>query len=256
MRILLPPSEGKRPGGRGKSLAARAGTTPIDQVRAQTLAALADLVERPDAAEKLLLPASVAAQALLDNRRVMSAGTLPAVERYAGVVYDGLAIDSMSDGARRRASRVLLIFSGLFGVLRGGDPVPNYRVPAKAVLPGIGVAGTFWRRRLDVLVPDLLDRGPILDLRSSDYAAMWQPARGSAAAAQLINVRILSATPSGRLAVVSYNSKLAKGKLAAAVLEAEAAGHRIGGPADIATLWSELGGRSATVDGSNLELVE
>ncbi len=256
MRILLPPSEGKRVGGRGKSLAARAVDSPIDQLRARTLDALAELLHRPDAAEKLLLPDSVAAQALLTNARVRTSGTLPAVRRYAGVVYDGLAPESLSEAARRRANRELLIFSGLFGVLRGGDPVPGYRVPAKAVLPGVGVAGTFWRRHLDDLMPALLDRGPILDLRSSDYAGMWQPARGSAAASRLISVRILSATPSGRLAVVSYNSKLAKGRLAAAALEAEAAGRRIAGPADVVGLWSAIGGRSGRTDGSNVELIE
>ena len=172
----------------------------------------------------------MAGAALADNARVHTAGTLPAVQRYTGVVYDGLAVDSLSPAARSRANRELLMFSGLFGVLRGGDPIPPYRVPAKATLPGIGVAGTFWRRHLISLLPGLLDRGPILDLRSSDYAGMWQPVRGSAEATRLIPVRILSATPSGRLAVMSYNSKLAKGRLAAAVLEPEARGSKIRTP--------------------------
>jgi cytoplasmic iron level regulating protein YaaA (DUF328/UPF0246 family) len=256
MRILLPPSEAKRPGGRGKPLASRSTDSELDQVRAQTLAALARLVERPDAATALLLPASVAASALADNARVLLGGTLPAVQRYAGVVYDGLAVDTLSKSARSRANRELLVFSGLFGVLRGGDPIPPYRVPAKAVLPGLGVAGTFWRRHLSTLLPPLLDRGPILDLRSSDYAGMWQPARGSAEAGRLIPVRILSTAPSGRLTVISYNSKLAKGKLAAAVLEHEAAGHQVSSAADVAELWLELGGRAATETGTGLELVE
>lgn len=256
MRILLPPSEAKRPGGRGKPLGQRASAGELAAARQPVLAALGALLAGPEAAAALLLPRSVAEAALADNARVLLARTLPAIERYAGVVYDGLSVDSLSPAARARADRELLIFSGLFGVVRGGDPVPAYRVPAAATLPGIGVLATYWKRQLGPVLPKLLDRGPILDLRSTDYAGMWQPAKASAEAGRLITARFLSPTPSGRLAVVSYNSKLAKGRLSAAVLEAEAAGRRLTGPADVAELWRELGGQTAQVRENALELTE
>jgi len=270
VRILLPPSEAKQPGGRGRALTAElAGSRPTSTAealgelahhRAELLAALGRLLDSPDAAGALLLPPSVAESALAINRRAASAPTLPAMRRYAGTVYQGLAVATLSPAASRLARTALLIFSGLLGVSRGGDPVPEYRVPAKAVLPGIGVAGTFWRPRLAGLIPALLDSGPIVDLRSSDYAAMWQPAPRSRPAARLISVRVLSPTPAGRLAVVSYRSKLAKGRLAAALLERQAACRRITGPADLLAVWTELGGvggepRSAP-RGTGLDLIE
>jgi cytoplasmic iron level regulating protein YaaA (DUF328/UPF0246 family) len=261
VRILLPPSEAKQPGGRGRGLTAE--PRPDDELarhRAELLAALSRLLDRPDAAEKLLLPPSVAESALAVNRQVATAPTLPAMRRYAGTVYQGLAVAGLSPAATRLARTTLLIFSGLLGVSRGGDPVPDYRVPAKAVLPGIGVAGTFWRPRLAGLLPALLGSGPIVDLRSSDYAAMWQPAAGSALAGRLISVRVLSPTPAGRLAVVSYRSKLAKGRLAAALLERQAAGHRVTGPSDLLAAWTELGGSGGephgTTRGTTLDLIE
>ena len=252
MRILLPPSEGKQPGGRGRALTAEpagnrsASTTEaageLARHRAELLAALGRLLDQPDAASALLLPPSVAESALAINRRAATAPTLPAMRRYAGTVYQGLAVTGLSPAASRLAGTALLIFSGLLGVSRGGDPVPDYRVPAKAVLPGIGVAGTFWRSRLAGLVPPLLDSGPVIDLRSTDYAAMWQPPAGSELDGRLIGVRVLSPTPSGRLAVVSYRSKLAKGRLAAALLERQAAGRRITGPDEVLEIWAGLGG--------------
>jgi uncharacterized protein len=258
VRILLPPSEAKHPGGRGQPLASRQGE--LSQARAEVLAALARLLDQPDAAAALQLPPSVAATALTTNRRAGTSPTLPAMRRYAGTVYQGLDVATLSPVAARRARTELLIFSGLLGVSRGGDPVPDYRVPAKAVLPGIGVAGTFWRPRLAELLPALLDSGPVVDLRSTDYAAMWQPATNSAVARRLIAVRVLSPTPSGRLAVVSYRSKLAKGRLAAALLERQAAGERVRGPADVLAAWSGLGGQpgdsSTTGRGTVLDLVE
>jgi len=293
VRILLPPSEAKHPGGRRRQPADQsAQANPADQsaqadpiqanpiqanagrrgdrygqafaelhrYRAELLEALARLLERPDAATALQLPPSVAEPALATNRQVATAPTLPAMRRYAGTVYQGLDVAGLSPAAARRARTELLIFSGLLGVSRGGDPAPDYRVPAKAVLPGVGVAGTFWRRRLAPLLPALLDTGPVVDLRSTDYAAMWQPPSNSALVGRLIAVRVLSPTPSGRLAVVSYRSKLAKGRLAAALLERQAAGRTVTGPADVLAAWAELGGRdghsSTTARGTALELVE
>lgn len=259
MRILLPPSEGKNPGGTGLPLSRRRRRQPIDDSRELVLQALDELLAgaEPAAARALLLPDSVAATALADNRRIRTAPTLPALDRYAGIVYDGLFLQPLSEAARAVAAREVLIFSGLFGVLRGGDPVPAYRVPAKAALPGLGVLATFWRPRLDTLLPDLLDRGPLIDLRSTDYAAMWQPAAREAA--RLIGVRVLSPRPDGSLGVISFASKLAKGRLSAALLERRAAGLPVREVADIAAAWTAAGGSDLvehrTARGHTLELI-
>ncbi|HEV2887875.1 MAG TPA: peroxide stress protein YaaA [Jatrophihabitans sp.] len=259
MRILLPPSEAKNPGGGGLPLARRQRRQPIEDSREKVLRALDELLAGPDAARSLLLPDSVAADALADNRRVRTAPTMPALDRYAGIVYDGLFLQPLSDAARAVANREVLIFSGLFGVLRGGDPVPAYRVPAKAWLPGVGVLATFWRSRLEALMPALLDRGPLIDLRSGDYAAMWQPGDRGPRAGRLVSVRVLSPRPDGSLGVISFASKLAKGRLTAALLERRAAGQQVRTIADIAAAWAAAGGSDLverrTPHGSALDLI-
>ncbi len=261
MRILLPPSEAKNAGGRGLPLARRQRRQPIEDSRDEVLHSLDQLLDAGpvEAARSLLLPDSVAAAALADNRRVRTAPTMPALDRYAGVVYDGLFLQPLSEAARAVANRELLIFSGLFGVLRGGDPVPAYRVPAKAALPGVGVLATFWRARLDALMPSLLDRSVLIDLRSSDYAAMWQPASRGPLAGRLIGVRVLSPRPDGSLGVISFASKLAKGRLTAALLERRAAGQPVQGVEDICAAWAAVGGidlvEHRTPLGLTLELI-
>lgn len=270
MRILLPPSEAKKSGGRGRALAERKRRSPFDEVRDLVYAQLAHLLDTANdtdtdtdadtdtdtavangaAARALLLPPTAAEEALAANRRILSAATMPALQRYSGVVYEGLAQARLSEGARAAADRDVLIFSGLFGVLRGSDPIPAYRVPAKASLPGIGVLSTFWRRHLGRLMAPLLgparrEQGLVVDLRSSDYAAMWQPGRGDDSASRLLSVRVLSAKPDGTLGVISYNSKLAKGKLAAALLERRATGGSVESPDDVAEAWTSIGGKDA-----------
>ncbi len=212
------------------------------------LAALDRLVTGPraTAATALLLPPAVIDAALAANAAVRDSATLPALRRYAGTVYEGLDHHSLDAAQQRLAARTVLIFSGLFGVVRGDEPVPNYRVPAKAVLPGVGVAATAWRPLLDEAMPALLGRGLVVDLRSSDYAAMWRP-RGEIAT-RTISVRVLSPLPSGGRGVVSYPSKFAKGRLTAALVRRLAAGEHVRTAADVATTWLAAGGLDAEVE--------
>jgi uncharacterized protein len=236
MRLLLPPSETKRPGGRGRPLARRAPHPVLGPAREQVLTGLAALLGTPAAAAALLLPGAVRDAALLADSRVRDSPTAPALRRYAGVVYDGLGFDDLDPAEQRLAGHSCYVFSGLFGVVRGDEAIPDYRVPAKAVLPGVGTCATFWRRALEPALAPMLGRGLVVDLRSSDYAAMWRPDRLTAP--RVVTVRVLSPTPSGRLAVVSYASKLAKGRLAAALVRQECAGTRIRTAEDVAGAWS------------------
>jgi cytoplasmic iron level regulating protein YaaA (DUF328/UPF0246 family) len=208
------------------------------------LQALTELLAGPArAAGALQLPPSVAEAAIRMNGAVATSPTMPAIRRYTGIVYAGLDAPGLSAKAGQLANRELLIFSGLFGVLRATEPVPAYRVPSAAVLPGLGILATFWRRQLAEPMTDLLgQRGPIVDLRSTDYAAMWQPAPGSAPGRRLLTVRVLSRRPGGDYGVISYQSKLAKGRLAAALLERAAHGLPVRGSDDVQAAWTELGG--------------
>ena len=244
MHLLLPPSEGKTRGGRGRPLAARlAGAQDtLSEARTQTTHALLTLLAAGPqrAAEALLLPPGVIDDALRADADVLTSRTVPALRRYAGTVYEGLAYAHLTPNEQRLAARSIWIFSGLLGVVRGDEPVPDYRVPAKAVLPGLGVASTFWRPVLDEVVPALLNRGLIIDLRSSDYAAMWRPDR--AIAHRVVTVRVLSPAPRGGHAVISHTSKLAKGRLAAALVRRAASGDPVAGTQDVAAAWATCGG--------------
>lgn len=259
MRVLLPPSEAKNPGGRGRPLDDRpADDSPLGAARGEVRAALDRLLagDPRAAARALLLPGGVAADALARDAAVGTSRTTPALRRYAGVVYDGLGYDTLPEPARRAAHRGVLIFSGLFGVVGGDEPVPDYRVPAKAQLPGIGVAGTYWRRRLDALLAQdagrLLGRGLVVDLRSSDYAAMWRPP--AALRERVVGVRVLSPLPGGGHGVISHTSKFAKGRLTAALLRAAAAGHPAASAEDVAQAWVADGGADAAVRDGGVEL--
>jgi hypothetical protein len=74
---------------------------------------------------------------------------------------------------------------------------------------------------------------------------MWQPARTDPIADRILRVSVLSEKSSGGLGVISYASKLGKGRLTAALLERCAAGHPVLSASDVAAVWLSIGGQSA-----------
>ena len=231
MRILLPPSEGKAPRGRGRSLAARGLDGPLAQPRRLVLDAVsAWCASDPDAVTAAFgLPPSTAGDDLAANVRLLTAPTMPAIDRFRGVVFDGLDAPTLTAAERRTALRTLLVASGAFGLLGAGEPVPDHRVPMAASVPGIGGLTPFWREQLAEVVPSWVRaRHLVVDLRSSDYLST--PPVPAAVRAKVLAVRVLTERRVGGVvmrSVVSYSSKLTKGRLARALIAAEAAGHRV-----------------------------
>jgi cytoplasmic iron level regulating protein YaaA (DUF328/UPF0246 family) len=157
------------------------------------------------------------------NAELLRTGTLPAARVYTGVLYDALDLANLPATAYEDARRSILIFSGLWGVVRLDDRIPPYRCAVGVNLPGIGPLARYWRGVLpDALAPLAAD-GPVLDLRSSGYAAMWAP--DAATARHTVGVRVLHERTVGGIrkrSVVSHFNKATKGRLVRALLTAGA----------------------------------
>ena len=105
------------------------------------------------------------------NAALRTAPTAAARGVYTGVLYEALGLATLP----ARAASKLLIFSGLWGIVRPGDRIPIYRCSIGVRLPGLGVLGAYWRKHLAEPVADLAGRGVVLDLRSSAYTGAWVP---------------------------------------------------------------------------------
>ncbi len=248
MRILLPPSEAKRSG--GDAPAVQFGADRLGAARARAARTLSRVAVQRNAATVLALPARSAAKELAANRTVGESPTMPALDRYAGIVYEGLDAESLSRAARTRAEESILVFSGLWGVVRGGELIPDYRLAAATSLPRLGVMASYWRPVLEQVLPELLGDGLVVDLRSSDYAAMWRP--GPPLRERVVAVRVLSARPGLPPAVISYPSKLGKGRLARALLGRRTAPARA---AHVIDAWLTVGGTSGMVTAAGIDLI-
>jgi uncharacterized protein len=209
MLVMLPPSEGKAAPVRGRPVdLAKLSLPALHAAREQVLDALLDLSVRDEAAACAALGISPAQ--LSANRRLRQAPAVPAQQLYTGVLYEALDIGSLGPDAVRMLRRSVLIFSGLWGVVRLADRIPPYRCSMTARLPRIGALGGYWRRALDAPLAELAGRGLVLDLRSSAYAAAWTPA------SRCVSIRVLHERTVNAVvtrSVVSHFNKATKGRL-------------------------------------------
>ena len=206
MLVLLPPSETKHPGGDGAPLDLAALTAPeLTPVREQLVGAVVDLAADVPAARTALGLSPAQDEEIARNAVLRSSPTMPAIERYTGVLYDALDVRSLTRAQRSRAARRLAVGSALFGVVRAEDAVPAYRLSAGSALPGLPTLRALWKPVLtDVLAAtDEL----VVDLRSGAYADL-APVPGA------VTVQVLSERPDGSRAVVSHFNKAHKGRLA------------------------------------------
>lgn len=209
MRILLPPSETKHPGGDGAPLDLAAlsfpDLTPARDALIDALVALS--TDLPRARAAIGTPPSKDHE-VTQNTLLRSNPTMPALDRYTGVLFDALGAGTMTKIQRARAEARLMITSAPFGMVGAADPIPTYRFSQGSRLPVLGTPESFWRSRLDGVLgdPDEL----VLDLRSGAYAAF-------ARVPHAVPSRVLTEAADGSRSIVSHFSKHAKGVLARAL---------------------------------------
>lgn len=211
MLILLPPSETKRDGGDGPPLDLAALSFPgLTPARKQTLAAVRAMSRNLAAAAGMLRLGPASAAEAARNRVIATSPTMPALDRYDGVLFDELDAGSLPAGARRFAGEHLAIASALFGITGALDPIPAYRLSHDSRLPGAASLGRIWKAPLTAALAGR--EGLVLDLRSEGYAALGPAPTGS------LYVRVVSADGDGRKRALNHFNKKGKGAFARRLL--------------------------------------
>ncbi len=62
------------------------------------------------------------------NLELDTSGTMPAIERYTGVLYDPLGAQTADDSTRSWWFDHVVVQSAMFGPIGAGDPIPAYRL--------------------------------------------------------------------------------------------------------------------------------
>ncbi len=214
--ILIPPSEGKAPGGDGPAWAPGTMAVDLDDRRQRMMAALRQAMRR-NAAErgKLLgVKGDALAAATAANRAIATSPTMPASQRFTGVLYDALDLATLPARARRRADSSLLVLSGVFGLVAPSDPIPDHKLKMSVAVGGLGKLSTWWREPISRELT-----------RRSEGRLVWNLLPNEHAAAvhlhdvTQIMVTFLEPDRKGEMVAVAHWNKLLKGSLVRHLLE-------------------------------------
>lgn len=213
MLLLLPPSETKRDGGNDPAL--DVGALAFPSLRAQRRSAIAALRRlarnRANCMAALRLGPTLAFE-VDRNRELTSSPTMPALDRYTGVLFDALDAATLSMEARAFAGRHLVLHSALFGPIGALDLIPAYRLSHDSRLPGLPLR-PHWSAAVRATLASA--EGLVLDLRSEGYAALGPaPSR-----ADSLYLRVVTRADGGTTRALNHFNKTAKGEFTRAVLE-------------------------------------
>jgi cytoplasmic iron level regulating protein YaaA (DUF328/UPF0246 family) len=209
--ILLPPSEGKATEGEGPPWAPGTMALDLDDRRERVVAGLLSAMRANETARAKLLGVKGAALAAATaaNRAVREAPTMPAIERYTGVLYDALDAGSLTAVPRRRLDACVLILSGLWGAVTPRDPIPDYKLKMGASLARLGRLSAWWRADLSAAIAVRAEGRHVWNLLPNEHAAAWQAPDGLAQ----WSVRFLEPGADGALVAASHRNKSLKGAL-------------------------------------------
>ncbi len=209
MLVLLPPSETKRPGGDGPPLDLDALVMPsLRPARDAVIDALIALSTDEDEAARVLKLSAKRRHEIGDNAALRTAPTMPAIDRYTGVLFDALDAGSLDAAARSWLSRHVAIHSAPFGPIGALDGIPAYRLAAGTSVPGLPALRRVWA---DAVTSALSTWAPsfVLDLRSEAYAALGPVPPGVDGS----YVRVVTGGGEGPVRALNHFNKHAKGEL-------------------------------------------
>ena len=219
--ILLAPSEGKRPGGNPFApdmFDYRSSNTfnyfnELNPERRTLIGALQHTIESEDEESLQSLfgvKGDTLEEALETNREIYKAPLMSALDRYSeGVMYKAMDFAGLPTGAQRRLLENGIIISGLFGLLRPDDLIPNYRLKIDASLPELGKVSKFWKPLISPLLNRTLEGRFVWDLLPGVHRDAWDDAHTYK---QLVQVKFYDEKDGERKAV-THNVKPLRGQL-------------------------------------------
>ena len=212
MLLLLPPSETKRDGGALPALDVDGLAFPsLREPRSVVVTATRDLADDAQAMMRALKLGPRQATEVDRNRRLLESPTMPAIDRYTGVLFDALDASSLDGAAREYARTHVAVHSALLGLVGGLDAIPAYRLSHDSRLPGLRLKSV-WRDPISAVLAE--HGGLVVDLRSEGYAELGPaPPRGDS-----VYVRVVSIGDDGRRRALNHFNKRAKGLFTRALL--------------------------------------
>ena len=144
------------------------------------------------------------------NLNIYTAPLMSALDRYnPGIMYQAMDFQGLPTGAQRRLLEEGIIFSGMFGLLRPDDLIPDYRLKMDATLPGIGKISKYWKEMVSRELNDTLTDRFVWNLLPKVHEEVWNNEETYEA---MVRVQFMRKVR-GELKAVTHDVKPLRGKL-------------------------------------------
>ena len=217
--ILLSPAEGKRSGGNPFApdmFDYRSSNTfnyfnDLNPERRRLIDALQAAIRDGEDLEGLFgVKGAHLEEAVQANSEIYQAPLMSTLDRYSeGVMFKSMDFAGLPTGAQRRLLENGVIFSGLFGLLRPDDLIPNYRLRMDAALPHVGKVAKYWRPILSPALNRTIQGRFVWNLLSGTHLEAWEDAHTYA---RMVQVRFVE-EKGGERKVVTHGVKPLRGQL-------------------------------------------
>lgn len=104
----------------------------------------------------------------------LEAPSMKAVMRYDGVAYDYLNYPTLLPGAQHYIDTNVMLFSNLFGPIKAGDAIPDYKLKQGTSIEGLAPE-KFYKEHFSDPLDAYIDNQEILDLRAGFYDKFYIP---------------------------------------------------------------------------------
>jgi hypothetical protein len=221
LTVLLAPAERKQPGGNPFApdmFDYRTSGTfnyfdELNPERRELIDHLQDVIDEEDdetLGEILRLEGHQLEEALRVNAEIYDAPLMSALDRYSpGVMYAAMDFANLPTGAQRRLLENGVILSGLFGLLRPDDLIPNYQLGMEAELPEVGPVADYWRPEISRILNDSLEDRWVWDLLPEAYRGAWDDEHTYEAR---VEVRFLEEEDGERVPVTGEDLEVQRGQ--------------------------------------------
>lgn len=218
--ILLAPSEGKISGGNPFApdmFDYRTSNTfnyfhELNPSRRHLIDALNEVIKKgeTDLEELFGIKGDTLETSVQANLNIYEAPLMSALDRYGpGVLYQAMDFPTLPTGAQRRLLEEGVIFSGLFGILRPDDLIPEYRLSMDANVPGIGKVSKYWKKELSAELNKTLEGRFVWNLLPKIHEEAWDDTHSYS---EMVRVKFMRRV-SGELKSVTHDVKTLRGKL-------------------------------------------
>ena len=107
------------------------------------------------------------------KKDIFNSPTMKAIQRYEGVAYDYLEYNNLKENEKEYIDENVLIFSNIFGVIKSGDKIPDYKLKQGETFNNLKIE-KFYMDNFSKAIDEYLKDEDIIDLRAGFYEKFYK----------------------------------------------------------------------------------